>query len=141
MLRHNTQKAFTLIEIMIVIMIIASLAAIVVPRLSGRSDQAKVSIAEADINSNISLALKLYQLDNGNYPASDQGLDALLVKPSSNPVPANWKEPYLEKKPLDPWGNQYQYKSPGARNTSTYDLWSLGKDGSDGTADDIKNWQ
>jgi len=134
-------RAFTLIEIMIVIMIIASLAAIVVPRLSGRGDQAKVAIADSDINSNISLALKLYQLDNGSFPTTEQGLAALLAKPSSSPVPVNWKEPYLEKNPVDPWGNPYQYKCPGVHNVSTYDLWSWGKDGVDGSADNIKNWQ
>ncbi|MBI3602051.1 MAG: type II secretion system major pseudopilin GspG [Candidatus Omnitrophica bacterium] len=142
MLKHNKIPAgFTLIEIMIVVLIIASLAAIVVPRLSGRSDQAKVSIAEADINSNIALAMKLYQLDNGIFPTTEQGLAALTAKPSTAPVPVNWKEPYLEKKPLDPWGNPYQYKCPGAHNSLTYDLYSLGKDGLEGTADDIKNWE
>ena len=132
---------FTLIELMIVVIIIAALAAMVLPRLAGRSEQAKIAIAEADINSNIAMGLKLYELDNGNYPTTEQGLDALIIKPSSNPLPLNWKGPYLEKKPLDPWKNLYQYKCPGAHNPSSYDLYSLGKDGTEGTADDVQNWQ
>jgi general secretion pathway protein G len=145
---HQTKKfyidgklGFTLIEIMIVVIIIASLAAIVMPRLSGRSEQAKAVVAQTDINSSISLAIKLYQLDNGKFPTTEQGLAALLSKPSSAPVPPNWKEPYLDKKPVDPWGNPYQYKSPGAHNPSTFDLYSFGNDGLEGTADDIKNWE
>jgi len=126
---------------MIVVIIISALAAMVMPRLTGRTEQARVAIAESDINSNIATALKLYELDNGNYPSSEQGLDALLAKPSSNPAPLNWNGPYLEKKPVDPWKNSYQYKCPGTHNTASYDLYSLGKDGVDGTGDDVKNWQ
>ena len=125
---------------MIVVIIIAALAAMVVPRLSGRSEQAKIAIAEADISSNIGTALKLYELDNGNFPTTEQGLEALLSKPSSNPIPTNWNGPYLEKKPIDPWKNPYQYKCPGMHNTAGYDLYSLGKDGIEGTDDDIGNW-
>ncbi len=135
------RKGFTLVEIMIVVIIISALAAMVVPRLTGRTEQARISIAEADINSNISTALKLYELDNGNYPTTEQGLDALLSKPSGSPVPNNWNGPYLEKKPMDPWKNQYQYACPGAHNTSGYDLWSEGKDGQANTADDVTNWK
>jgi general secretion pathway protein G len=135
------RKGFTLIEIMIVVIIIAALAAMVVPRLSGRTEQARIAIAEADINSNISTALKLYELDNGNYPTTEQGLNALLGKPSGSPAPLNWTGPYLEKKPVDPWKNQYQYRSPGSHNASGYDLWSNGKDGVEGTADDVFNWK
>lgn len=140
-LLSTVSSGFTLIEIMIVVIIIASLAALVMPRLSGRSDQAKEVVAQTDINSSISLALKLYQLDNGRFPTTDQGLAALVSKPSGAPVPPNWKEPYLDKKPIDPWGSPYQYKSPGVHNTSTFDLSSFGKDGLEGTADDIKNWE
>lgn len=135
------RKGFTLIELMIVVIIIAALAAMVVPRLSGRSEQAKIAIAEADISSNIGMALKLYELDSGNFPTTEQGLSALFSKPSSNPVPTNWNGPYLEKKPIDPWKNTYQYKCPGAHNTAGYDLYSLGKDGTENTADDVKNWE
>lgn len=132
---------FTLIELMIVVIIIAALAAMVVPRLSGRSEQAKIAIAQADVNSNIAMALKLYELDNGNFPTTEQGLNALFAKPSSNPPAVNWKGPYLEKKPVDPWNNPYQYKCPGQHNPSTYDLYSLSKDAQEGTEDDVKNWE
>ena len=140
-MRNYKQRGFTLIEIMIVVIIIAALAAMVVPRLAGRSEQARVAIAEADINSNIGTALKLYELDNGNFPTTVQGLDALLSKLSSVPAPINWNGPYLEKKPVDPWKNPYQYKCPGIHNTAGYDLYSLGKDGIEGTEDDIANWE
>ena len=140
-IRIRRPPAFTLIELMIVVIIIAALAAMVLPRLSGRSEEAKIAIAQADISSNIAMALKLYDLDNGNYPATEQGLAALLIKPSSSPVPLNWKGSYLEKKSIDPWKNPYQYKCPGEHNPSTYDLYSLGKDGVEGTADDVKNWE
>ena len=137
----DRRHGFTLIEIMIVVIIIAALAAMVVPRLTGRTEQARVSIAEADINSNIGTALKLYELDNGNYPTTEQGLNALLSKPSSSPAPPNYNGPYLEKKPIDPWKNLYQYRCPGSHNSAGYDLWSNGKDGVEGTADDVINWK
>jgi len=136
----NPRSGFTLIELMIVVIIIAALSAMVVPRLSNRSEQAKMAVAEADINSNIGLALKLYKLDNGRYPTTNQGLKALMAKPSSSPAPNNWNGPYLETEPLDPWKAEYVFKSPGANNTSTYDLYSMGPDGLDNTADDITNW-
>ncbi len=95
-------SGFTLIELMLVVIIIGALVAMVMPRLAGRTEQAKVGAAQADINANIATALKLYELDNGGYPAdTDGGLDALSTKPASA---NNWKGPYLEKKPLDPWG-------------------------------------
>lgn len=134
------KEAFTLIELMIVVIIIAALAAMVVPRLGSRSEQAKVAVAEADIGSNIGLALKLYKLDNGRYPTTSQGLKGLLSKPTSSPVPTNWNGPYLERDPLDPWKNTYQYKSPGAHNADSYDLYSFGTDGVEGTEDDVHNW-
>ena len=111
------------------------------PRLTGRSEQARIAIAEADISSNIGIALKLYELDNGNFPTTEQALDSLLSKPSSVPVPTNWNGPYLEKKHVDPWKNPYQYKFPGIHNTAGYDLHSMGKDGIEGTEDDIANWE
>ena len=135
------RKAFTLIELMIVVIIIAALAAMIVPRLSGRADQAKVAVAQSDIGANIATALKLYQLDNGNFPTNEQGLNALLTKPSSEPVPNNWNGPYIEKPPVDPWGNPYKYTCPGTNNKTSYDLFSAGKDGIEGTEDDVTNWK
>lgn len=135
------QRAFTLIELMIVIVIIAALAAMVIPRLNGRSEDAKIAIAQADINANIALALKLYETDNGAYPKTEQGLAALMAIPTANPVPTHWKGPYLERNFIDPWKNPYQYKCPGAHNPASYDLYSLGKDGVEGTTDDITNWE
>jgi len=130
------RKAFTLIELMLVVIIIGALAAMVLPRFVGRGEQAKVAAAKADIQSNIATALKLYELDNGIFPSTDEGLNALIVKPSSS---QNWNGPYLEKKPIDPWGKEYKYKSPGDHRTSDYDLFSLGRDGVE-SADDVKNW-
>ena len=107
------------------------------PRLTGRGEQARASAAKADIQSNIATGLKLYELDNGNFPATDEGLGALLNKPASG---SNWNGPYLEKKPIDPWGREYKYKCPGERRSADYDLYSLGKDGIE-SADDIRNWE
>lgn len=135
------RRPFTLIEIMIVVVIIAALAAMVVPRLAGRSEQARVAIAEADINLNIANALKLYELDNGNFPSTEQGLQALLAAPASEPRARNWQGPYLEKDPVDPWHNTYRYRSPGTVNDKSYDLFSVGKDGAEGTSDDVVNWK
>ena len=136
--KQRVKTAFTLVELMIVIIIIAAMAAMVVPRLNGRSEDARIAVAEADIKANIAMALKLYETDNGAYPSTEQGLAALLVKPSTDPVPLNWKGPYLERKFIDPWKRPYQYKCPGTRNPSGYDLYSLGKDGVEGTAEDVK---
>jgi len=129
-------RGFTLIELMLVVVIIGALVAMVMPRLTGRSEQARATAAEADVRANIATALKLYELDNGNYPSSEEGLNALLAKPSSA---QNWRGPYLEKKPVDPWGREYKYKCPGEHRAADYDLYSLGKDGTEST-DDVKNW-
>jgi general secretion pathway protein G len=141
MKKYAASCGFTLIELMIVVIIIAALSAMVVPRLSNRSEQAKITVADADINSNIGLALKLYKLDNGRYPTTAQGLKALLSKPSSSPAPNNWNGPYLESEPMDPWKAEYRYKSPGANNATGYDLYSIGPDGIENNADDITNWK
>lgn len=122
---RTDKRGFTLIEILLVVAIIGTIAAMVVPRLAGRSEQAKGAIAKVDVQSNISSALKLYELDNGTYPSTSQSLEALLKKPSTSPVPRNWNGPYLEKEPTDPWGRKYQYQYPGTHGKS-YDLFSYG---------------
>src|SRR5476649_2611909 len=104
---------FTLVEIMLVVIIIGALAAMIIPRLSGRGEEAKVKVAKSDIDANLATALKLYELDNGSFPTSIQGLSALRTKPTTNPIPENWNGPYVEKEPLDPWGHAYVYVSPG----------------------------
>jgi general secretion pathway protein G len=132
-------EGFTLIELMLVIVIIGALAAMVVPRLTGRSEEARIGAAKADIKGNLSLALRLYEMDTGRYPTTDQGLNALLGKPSAPPVPENWKGPYIEQDPLDPWKRRYEYRYPGSHPPRDYDLYSLGPDGEE-SKDDVTNW-
>ena len=137
----RTSRGFTLIELMLVIVIIGSLAAMVVPRLTNRLKGAQEDIARADIKGNLALALRLYAVNNnGGYPTSEQGLQALIEQPSSPPVPANWKGPYIEERPMDPWKRPYTYKYPGNHPPYEYDLYSLGADGKE-SDDDIGNWQ
>jgi len=133
------RTGFTLVEIMLVVIIIGALAAMIIPRLAGRGEEAKVKVAKADIDANLATALRLYELDNGSFPTTEQGLAALQVKPSTNPLPENWNGPYIEKAPLDPWGRPYIYVSPG-EHRSDYDLSSKGKDASS-DKDEISNWQ
>jgi len=121
----------------LVVVIIAALSAMVVPRLAGRSEQAKFATAQADINTNISTGLKLFELDNGAYPTTQEGLNGLLAKPASA---NNWNGPYLERKAIDPWGREYQYVCPGKHRTHDYDLSSLGRDGEE-SDDDVVNWE
>lgn len=134
-------EGFTLVEILMVVIIIGTLMAMAIPRLSGRSDQARIAACKADVTVNIPTALKLYELDNGFFPSTDQGLSSLLKKPTTEPTPENWNGPYLEKMPVDPWGRPYQYQSPGQNRPHDYDLWSSGKNPKEDKADDdIANW-
>ena len=141
--RHRRARGFTLIEIMVVITILGILAALIVPRVVGRTDDARVAAARQDVAS-IMQALKLYRLDNGRYPTTEQGLRALIEKPTAEPMPNNWKQGgYLERSslPKDPWGKEYQYLNPGLRGE--IDVFSFGRDGQsggEGPDADIGNW-
>jgi general secretion pathway protein G len=137
--RRTRQRGFTLLEIMVVVAIIAIMSTVVVVSLVGNVDKAAVARAKSDIQS-LTSALQLYKLDNFAYPTTQQGLEALQARPSGNPPAANWKK-YIEKLPLDPWDNPYQYLSPGQHND--FDVYSLGSDkkpGGEGNAADIGNW-
>ena len=136
-MRH--QQGFTLIEIMVVVIILGILAAIVAPNVIGRVGDAQISAAKSDIRG-IENALKLYRLDNFNYPSSEQGLQALVSKPT-DPNIRNWKQ-YLDRLPRDPWGNPYLYLNPG--NNAEIDIYTLGRDGrpgGEGEDGDIGNWE
>ena len=136
------KKGFTLIEIMLVVIIIGVLVAMVVPNIAGRSEQARNTAAKTDIESNLATALDLYKLDNSSFPASEQGLIALISEPTATPAPLKWSGPYLKKKklPKDPWNRDYVYVYPGSHNKDSYDLSSLGADGVE-SKDDITNWE
>ena len=131
---------FTLIEIMVVLVIIGVLAALIAPKVLENVDKAKITAAQADI-SNLMNALKMYKLDNGRYPTSDQGLQELVAKPTTGTVPGNWRS-YLDKLPNDPWQNPYQYANPGVHGE--IDVFSFGADGQpggEGDDADIGSWQ
>lgn len=134
-------RGFTLLEVMVVVVILGILAALVVPKIISRPDEARVIAAKQDIAS-LMQALKLYRLDNQRYPSTEQGLQALVTKPSTSPLPPNWKTGgYLERLARDPWGNPYQYLNPGVRGE--IDVFSMGADGvagGEGNDADIGSW-
>jgi general secretion pathway protein G len=134
------QRGFTLIELMVVLAIIGILAALVVPSVLGRADDARVTAARTDVG-NLAQALKLYKLDNQRFPTAEQGLQALVVRPSAEPVPTNWKS-YLDKLPADPWGRPYQYLNPGLKGEVDVMSWGAdGQSGGEGVNADIGSWQ
>lgn len=137
--RSRPQGGFTLLEIMVVVAIIAILSTVVVLNLVGKVDEAGAARAKSDIQT-LSSALEMYKLDNFSYPTTQQGLEALQTRPGGNPPAPNWK-PYIKQLPADPWGNPYQYLSPGQHGD--FDVYSLGQDrkpGGEGNAADIGNW-
>jgi general secretion pathway protein G len=131
--KSKIENAFTLVEMLLVVTIIGILAALVIPKIVGRSEQARATAAHADLSS-IKTALDAFEVDNGFYPKSIQDL---VTAPSNA---RNWHGPYLDKIPQDPWGNNYVYYFPGKHNTGSYDLLSVGPDGKEGTDDDVGNW-
>ena len=142
MSQRRRQGGFTLVEIMVVVVIIGILGMLVVPKLLGRTGEARVTAARTDI-ATLMQALKLYKLDNQRYPTTEQGLQALVQKPTAGPAANGWKEGgYVEKLPKDPWGNNYQYLSPGLHGE--VDVFSLGADGQPGGAGedaDVGSWE
>ncbi|CAN5232308.1 GspG family T2SS major pseudopilin variant ExeG [soil metagenome] len=136
--RRARKGGFTLVELLLVLVILGVLAAIVIPKFSGRTQQAKETAATTQISS-LSTALNAFEVDNGYYPQGAGGLDELMTKSAAA---TNWRGPYLQQSIVnDPWGNPYVYESPGKHNTTSYDFYSTGPDGRAGTDDDINNWQ
>lgn len=134
---YSKNKGFTLIEVMVVVVILSILAAIVVPKIMDRPEQARITKAKSDIRA-LEAALNLYRLDNMLYPSTDQGIEALVSQPSGSPEPKNWKQGgYLDRLPVDPWGNPYLYLYPGAHGE--IDIYSTGLDLQSGE-DDLGNW-
>ncbi len=136
--RLGNQAGFTLIEIMVVVVILSILAAFVVPKIMDRPEQARILKAKQDIRT-VENALRMYKLDNLVYPSTDQGLDALIQEPTTEPVPRKWaKEGYIDRLSDDPWGNPYIYLQPGIHGS--FDIYSVGPDGQPETEDDLGNW-
>jgi general secretion pathway protein G len=135
--RRAARQAFTLVELLLVLVILGVLAGIVVPKFSGRTEQARLTAAQSQL-ATFGTALDAYEVDIGSYPKGQTGLQDLVQQPRDA---QNWRGPYLRGQvPLDPWGNAYVYECPGKQNPSGYDLMSLGPDGRAGTEDDINNW-
>jgi general secretion pathway protein G len=136
------RSGFTLMEVLLVLVILVALVSVVVVNLVPAQQTASAQTARVTIGG-IENALKLYNIHVNSFPTGNQGLAALLVMPGDLPNPAKWRGPYLEgsELPLDPWDRPFQYASPGQRNVGSFDVWSLGPDGQDGTADDVGNWK
>lgn len=134
--RHRRRGGFTLVELLLVLVILAALAAVVVPKFANRGKQAKVTAATTQI-SNFEVALDTFEVDNGYYPSGANGLNDLVTQPGNA---QEWRGPYVKEVPLDPWGNAYVYESPGKVNSGSYDISSAGPDGQPGNEDDITNW-
>lgn len=142
--RLPADAGFTLVEILVVVIVLGLLAGLVGPRIIGRVSEAKGTTARTQIEM-MGTALDSYRLDNGRYPTTQQGLRALRTKPTEEPIPINWRGPYLRREvPLDPWGRPYEYRSPGEVNPGSFDLFTLGLDGSrggEGENADITSWE
>lgn len=135
---NNKQKGFTLLEIMVVIVILGVLASMIVPNLMGNKDKADRQKVVSDVIA-LENALDMYKLDNGSYPSTEQGIEALVSQPSGSPEPRNYREDgYIKRLPQDPWGNDYVLNNPGEHGK--IDILSVGQDGEEGTDDDIGNW-
>ena len=138
------RRGFTLLELLLVVAILVMLAVMIVPNFVGVRDQAKIDLCRSQIKSTFKQVLKLYNMHVGQFPTTEEGLRALLAKPEDEAMAKKWHGPYLDVDPetglRDPWGLEYQYRSPGEHNEGSYDLWSTGPDKEDGTEDDIANW-
>lgn len=134
--RGREARAFTLVELLLVLVILAVLAMVVVPKFTGRSEQARETAAKTDI-ANLETALDAFEVDCGRFPSTEEGLRVLLEPPAGV---QNWRGPYIKRAPVDPWGNAYVYRYPGAHNAGSYDLSSPGPDGREGGDNDVTNW-
>lgn len=140
--RSVRRRGMSLMEVLIVIVILGVLAALVVPNFFGAQDKAMRDTALAQVRSGLNGSVELFRANCGRYPTTEEGLAALLTKPESEDIAEKWSGPYVKEGqiPLDPWGRQYNYRSPGEYNRETYDLWSSGKNGQSGDDDDVVNW-
>ncbi|MGB0582624.1 MAG: type II secretion system major pseudopilin GspG [Limisphaerales bacterium] len=134
---RKRKQGFTLVELLLVLVILGTLAAIVVPKMTGRGKQAKETAARTQISS-FETALNTFEIDNGFFPSGNDGLGDLIAPPKNS---TGWKGPYLDKIPLDPWGNEYVYENPGKNNPAGFDIYSIGPDARADTEDDITNWE